>query len=109
MLYFLSVSVYVREVMIILVSPSLLGDFKLAGEELFQDFELAVCFFSWRILANDAIKVPLDICRLVCKMEVNAAGVCPVVQLEVEKQEQLAQHPQAWTCNIYWRRLSVDK
>ena len=69
-----------------MVLPSLLGDFKLAGEGLFQDFELAVCFFSWRILANDAIEVPL-FCRLVLKVEVDAASVCTVVQLEVDKQK----------------------
>ena len=68
--YIVSIFRSLGEVMIIMVSPSFLGDIKLADAEFFQDFELPVCFFSWRILATDAIEVPL-FCRLVFEMEVD--------------------------------------
>ena len=90
----------VRKVMmLIMVSPPLLRhQAEPADEEFLKEFELKVCFASWRIITYDAVKLLLGFRLRFSETEIDAAGVCSVVQLEVEQKKKLAQNPQAGAC-----------
>ena len=85
--------------MIIASPPFFWNHFERVDEESFHNFDLKECVFSRLVIVDDTIGVVSSFLiwrvwafpvRAFFKMEVNAAGVCPVVQPEVEKQKQLA-------------------